>query len=662
MKFRKLLTIGLTVSMLASGTTVYAEKEYDREVKSKVGITLDVGDIQQISGDDGSIVKVEDGKLYLDKVGSCYVTLSDGTVLYLTVLDKSSNEEMVLGDGIIAEIPEDYYDEGVSEEDTPIDGFTDLNQEGTDLEIGNDSNVSEGEIQSQEGYESETGKKDTESGNNNIDQGDDGFTSAKGTDQKSENSKIVDVTATPNPSERVEPSPMPTVEATLTPTPTEKVEEVTSTPTTVEVTVTPTPKEGKVEVIPTEVPKKEEEITPTPTEKVEEITPTPTVEVTPIPTEKVEPTPTVEVTPTPTVEVTPSPIMTVTPTSEVSTTPEPIETPVPTPTEILKKDEEEKDTGKISVDDILKGKDVDTGITPEDTTEVSLNSKKLEKSGVAKVKSSSKIRESTHTGNVGTHFVLPILEGNAKEYLSTDESVAKVSANGTVLLVGEGRAKVFVTTDDKVYACNVISLNTDFDNSDVLLDWGTSSYQLEVGGTFLGEKPTYSLFKDSDIASIDENGLLTFNGSGDVIVQTDVAGLKLNKKIIRNSRRKYLWDGMQPAIEQCLGTPYVFGGETPGVGLDCSAYVSYVLRSVGLMSGRESAQGLYNMFGVTSNPQPGDIVYFAGTYDADGDYITHVGIYAGDGMMYHSGKPNQKQAIVGYYAEHLVGYGSITGE
>ena len=216
--------------------------------------------------------------------------------------------------------------------------------------------------------------------------------------------------------------------------------------------------------------------------------------------------------------------------------------------------------------------------------------------------------------------------------------------------MGEGRAKVFVTTDDKVYACNVISLNTDFDNSDVLLDWGTSSYQLEVGGTFLGEKPTYSLFKGSDIASIDENGLLTFSGSGDVIVQTDVAGLKLNKKIIRNSRRKYLWDGMQPAIEQCLGTPYVFGGETPGAGLDCSAYVSYVLRSVGLMSGRESAQGLYNMFGVTSNPQPGDIVYFTGTYDADGDYITHVGIYAGDGMMYHSGKPNQKQAIVGYYA------------
>ena len=648
--------IGLTVSTLATSlsTPVYAEKDYDREVKSKVGFTLDVGGIQQVFGNEDNIVRIEGGKLYLDKVGTCYVTLLNGTVLYLTVLDKYSTEEMVLGDGIIAENQDEGYEEGVSDEDISFEDFTDLNQDSTNLETGNSDITDESEIQTGESTDSDLGKKETESG-------DEGFTSVKDTEQKSEISEEVEVTATPTPVEAVLPTETPVPTDTPIPTETPKptpTEKINPTPTIKDekkdedVKVTPTPKESVEPTetpIPTVTPKESPEPTVTPT-----VTPTethvpsitPSVEPTEIPTET--PTPSVKPTETPTPTVTPSP----------TETPTPTETPSPTPTEILKKEDE----GKVSVDDILKGKEVDTGITPEDTTEVSLNSKKLKKNGVAKVKSNSKIRESSHTGNVGTYFVLPILEGDAKEYLSTDESVAKVSANGTVVLVGEGRAKVFVTTDDKVYACDVISLNTDFDNSDVLLDWGTSSYQLEVGGTFLGEKPTYSLFKGSDIASIDENGLLTFSGSGDVIVQTDVAGLKLNKKFIRNSRRKYLWDGMQPAIEQCLGTPYVFGGETPGAGLDCSAYVSYVLRSVGLMSGRESAQGLYNMFGVTSNPQPGDIVYFTGTYDADGDYITHVGIYAGDGMMYHSGKPNQKQAIVGYYAEHLVGYGSITGE
>lgn len=637
MKFRKLLMIGLTVSTLATSlsTPVYAEKDYDREVKSKVGFTLDVGGIQQVFGNEDNIVRIEGGKLCLDKVGTCYVTLLDGTVLYLTVLDRYSTEDMILGDGIIAESTEEEYEEGVSSEGTSVDSFSDLNQDSTNLEMGNDATTGESENQTGENTNLESGKKNDETG-------DDEFTSVKDTEQISETENGVSVTVTPTPMETPVPTETPipteTSKPTETPVPT-KTPKPTETPTPTE-TVTPTP----IEVV-----KKEEdtEVTATPTPSVIP-SETPTPSVTPIITPSETLIPSAEPTATPTPSPTPSP----------TETPIPTDTPSPTPTEILKKE----DDGKVSVDDILKGKEVDTGIIPEDTTEVSLSSKKLEKNGVAKVKSSSKIRESSHTGNVGTYFVLPILEGDAKEYLSTDESVAKVSANGTVVLVGEGRAKVFVTTDDKVYACNVISLNTDFDNSDVLLDWGTSSYQLEVGGTFLGEKPTYSLFKGSDIASIDENGLLTFSGSGDVIVQTDVAGLKLNKKIIRNSRRKYLWDGMQPAIEQCLGTPYVFGGETPGAGLDCSAYVSYVLRSVGLMSGRESAQGLYNMFGVTSNPQPGDIVYFTGTYDADGDYITHVGIYAGDGMMYHSGKPNQKQAIVGYYAEHLVGYGSITGE
>lgn len=46
-------------------------------------------------------------------------------------------------------------------------------------------------------------------------------------------------------------------------------------------------------------------------------------------------------------------------------------------------------------------------------------------------------------------------------------------------------------------------------------------------------------------------------------------------------------------------------------------------------------QGLYNISTPVSDPQPGDLVFFVGTYDTSG--ISHVGIYVGDNMMLHCG-------------------------
>lgn len=44
--------------------------------------------------------------------------------------------------------------------------------------------------------------------------------------------------------------------------------------------------------------------------------------------------------------------------------------------------------------------------------------------------------------------------------------------------------------------------------------------------------------------------------------------------------------------------------------------------------GRLGAQGLYNICTPTSNPKPGDLVFFVGTYDTAG--VSHCGIYVGD--------------------------------
>ncbi len=323
-------------------------------------------------------------------------------------------------------------------------------------------------------------------------------------------------------------------------------------------------------------------------------------------------------------------------------------------------DSEEETEQILGLDDISDDAQIIDGVTLNSDVEVQAEKKDLEESGKSLVKTSSKIRESEHTGKVGDYFILPVLEGTASQYLSMDEEVAKVSKDGVVLLLKEGRTKILVSANDKVYTCNLTVINPKFDNSDLILNWD-ENYTFDIGGDFLGEKVTYSVVKGEDIASVSDTGEVTFSDSGEAIIRASVAGMEFNKKIISNSRRKQLWGDMQEAIQQCLGTPYVYGGFTPGVGLDCSGYVSYVYNTVGLMSGRTTAQGLYNMFGLTDDPKPGDVVYFAGTYNCS-DYITHVGLYAGDGMMYHSGEPNTKVAIAGYYADHLVGYGSVLND
>lgn len=79
-----------------------------------------------------------------------------------------------------------------------------------------------------------------------------------------------------------------------------------------------------------------------------------------------------------------------------------------------------------------------------------------------------------------------------------------------------------------------------------------------------------------------------------------------------------------------VGHPYVLGGTTPA-GFDCSGYTSYVFRQVGISLPRTAAaQQSYAT--PVSNPQPGDLVFWG--YPA-----YHVGIYAGNGMVYDAGNP-----------------------
>ena len=119
------------------------------------------------------------------------------------------------------------------------------------------------------------------------------------------------------------------------------------------------------------------------------------------------------------------------------------------------------------------------------------------------------------------------------------------------------------------------------------------------------------------------------------------------------------FQSMLGIAERQLGTPYVWGGSSPG-GFDCSGFVSYVLTQSGVRNvGRTTAQGLYNLCSRVSmsEARPGDLIFFTGTYSSSNP-VTHVGIYVGNGQMIHAGDPVKYSSInTSYWQSHYYGMG-----
>ena len=85
-----------------------------------------------------------------------------------------------------------------------------------------------------------------------------------------------------------------------------------------------------------------------------------------------------------------------------------------------------------------------------------------------------------------------------------------------------------------------------------------------------------------------------------------------------------------------VGTPYRYGGNTPGGGFDCSGLIGYVYRDAAGIHLPRSTRELSVLRAPSIGRdalQSGDLVFFATN---GGRQVSHAGIYVGDGRFVHA--------------------------
>ena len=93
----------------------------------------------------------------------------------------------------------------------------------------------------------------------------------------------------------------------------------------------------------------------------------------------------------------------------------------------------------------------------------------------------------------------------------------------------------------------------------------------------------------------------------------------------------------------CIGTRYVWGGESPVSGMDCSGLTRYVIRQVlGIeLPHSAAAQAALGTRISREELEPGDLVF----YSFEGSRIDHAAMYLGDGKVIHTSATRHQVVI-----------------
>lgn len=103
------------------------------------------------------------------------------------------------------------------------------------------------------------------------------------------------------------------------------------------------------------------------------------------------------------------------------------------------------------------------------------------------------------------------------------------------------------------------------------------------------------------------------------------------------------------------GVPYVYGGTTPGQGLDCSALVQYAFRAAGISLPRTAdAQAAMGRTVNLADIRPGDLLFFYRP-------ITHVAVAIGNGKIVEASQPGHPVAVHTLYTSGLTVIKRVTG-
>jgi hypothetical protein len=108
--------------------------------------------------------------------------------------------------------------------------------------------------------------------------------------------------------------------------------------------------------------------------------------------------------------------------------------------------------------------------------------------------------------------------------------------------------------------------------------------------------------------------------------------------------------GAVAAAESQLGVPYVWGGETPGVGFDCSGLTQWAEKQAGISIPRTSQQqwaSLQKKAVSTSSVQAGDLVFQAGS-DGTANAPGHVGLMISRNQLIQAPHTGADVQIIGY--------------
>ncbi|HPJ18287.1 MAG TPA: C40 family peptidase, partial [Actinomycetota bacterium] len=100
------------------------------------------------------------------------------------------------------------------------------------------------------------------------------------------------------------------------------------------------------------------------------------------------------------------------------------------------------------------------------------------------------------------------------------------------------------------------------------------------------------------------------------------------------------------------GVPYVATGYSPEQGFNCSSYTQWVYEQVGIDLGGAYTVWQYDKARkiTAAEALPGDLVFF---YNYANNFIGHVGIYAGNGMMWHAPRTGRVVSLERVYTDKV---------